>query len=56
MRSRPLRCMTCDERYNYSVPTSEGRFTVETSDEILFPTMIWIVDTSADSAPAVFLA
>ena len=47
---------TRDERYNYSVPTSEGRFTVETSDEVLFPTMVWIVDTSDDSAPTVFLA
>ena len=47
---------TRDERYRYLVPTIEGRFTIETADETLFPTMVLLVDPSDDVAPAAFLA
>lgn len=47
---------TRDERYNFPVPSIDGWFTSETSDEILFPTMVLIVDTSDDVAPTAFLA
>lgn len=47
---------TRDLRYNFPVPTIDGWFTSQTSDEILFPTMVLIVDTSDDVAPTAFLA
>ncbi len=47
---------TFDARYSYSEPTEDGSFTVKTTEETLFPTMVWVVSDPASGTPAVLLA
>ena len=47
---------TIDARYSYHVPTKANTLPVQTSEETLFPTMVWVVLGSPDETPTVFLA